>query len=117
MIGITKELNGITSKEEQVFDVETFNDLLHDKQNAHNIIREKKNFVEYINKATDIAFDFSLYENIYINEYVDKQRVQSMANSFYNHIKKQTLLKNIRKKFMGMKLNFVILIKNIKINF
>ena len=80
--------------------------MLENKPSAHAIVLEKRNFIEYINRATDIGINFSLYENIYIEEYIDQKKIQQRANGFYRHIKSLTFTQEHKKEFYGTETQF-----------
>lgn len=101
MIGIIKSKAVSGFREEQVSDVDAMNCLLKHKDKASSFVSESRNIVSYANRLHKMSFCFSLYSNVYVEDYLDDKIVRDKGNGYYRAIQRMTFTKEYCSKDYG----------------
>lgn len=106
MVTIMKSRAVTNSNEEQIFNVNLMNNILDDRDKCTSFIKEQKAFVDYYNRVYNYGVNFSLYDNVVIENYVDDKKAMQKAKGFYAHIQRLTGQKKYSKKIYGMEVQY-----------
>lgn len=106
MVSIQKNRIKSGSNEEQIFKLDLINNLLDDRDKCNSFTIEKRGFIDYFNRSYNYGANFSLFDNVIIEGYLDGNKIMQKAKGYYSFLQKLTFKKKWYKKDYGTEVQY-----------